>query len=138
MFTSIRHLSFLLGLLFLLTACGGSSASANPAAGEQPAATGEELFAKNGCIACHAVTATDQTERLGPSLAGLAARAETTIQSAQYSGKATTIEAYTRESILQPQLYLVAGYNPLMPPTYESSLSQQELDILVDYLLTLE
>jgi len=55
-----------------------------------------------------------------------------------YTGNAATVEAYIRESILEPEAYTVEGYSPLMPKTYAASLDEEELAALVDYLLTLK
>ena len=44
---------------------------------------------------------------------------------------------YLRESINDPGAKIVAGYKPIMP-TYRSSLTQEQLNQLVEYLLTLD
>jgi cytochrome c oxidase subunit II len=45
-------------------------------------------------------------------------------------------EGYVRESILNPQAKIVAGYQPIMP-TFKGQLSEEELLQLVDYVKTL-
>jgi cytochrome c551/c552 len=131
----------LLCATLLLAACGGTASGSNssdsPSSNAVP--TGPAgLFAEKGCIACHsAVTGEDRAE-LGPTLVGIAARSAETIKSGDYSGEAGTVEEYIRESIIKPQVYLVPEYEPLMPQTYESTLNEEELTSLVDFVLALE
>jgi cytochrome c2 len=122
---------FLLALSLWLAACS-SSAAAEPKSTNVP-----PIFAENGCIACHSVEP-DGSQDLGPSLAGLATRSTQTIADPTYTGEADTVEAYLRESILNPEIYVVSGFTPLMPKTYVASLDEQELTELVNYLLTLK
>ena len=60
----------------------------------------------------------------GPSLDELAA-------SAEEAGK--PLEEYVRESIVDPDAYLAAGYPDVMPKTY-AELPDDQLDALVQYL----
>lgn len=94
------------------------------------AAAGAALF--NGQAACSACHALEPDKRLvGPSLAGVAARAATV-------RPGTTAEAYLLESIVNPDAHVVAGYDAgLMPANFGARLSPQELADLVAYLLTL-
>jgi cytochrome c oxidase subunit 2 len=46
-------------------------------------------------------------------------------------------ENYLRESILEPQAKVVAGYQPVMP-TYQGILNDRELDALIAYLKSLK
>ena len=71
-------------------------------------------------------------------MVGVATRSLETIESSSYTGGATTSEEYIRESILEPQIFIVDGYEPLMPQTYVASLSEQDVTALVNYLLTFE
>lgn len=80
----------------------------------------------------------------GPTLAGLASRAEQTLGSAEYKGKAKDIEGYIRESIVAPSAHLVPGamYSAngvsFMPNTYEKALTPEQLDQLTAYLASLK
>jgi nitric oxide reductase subunit C len=112
-------------------------------ASDDPVALGAALFSTvpPACSACHSTTA--GINLVGPSLAGLAARAQLTIASADYHGTARDAAAYIRESIVAPGTYLVAGPNfapggqSLMPPNFAQTLTPKQLDQLVAYLLTL-
>lgn len=85
------------------------------------------------CAICHHV---NQPGRLiGPSLQGIGERAATRIEGQN------AVE-YLRNSILHPNDYLVedeTGTYPasLMPQTYESVLTEQEINDIIAYLLTL-
>src|SRR5690554_6013052 len=114
---------------------------ARPVTGnEDPIALGEALFrtATPACNACHSIA--PGVNLAGPTLAGLAARAQQTIDSPDYQGKADSVEAFIRESIVSPSAYLhpgemySAGGVSFMPTSYGESLTDEQLDQLVQYL----
>lgn len=110
---------------------------------EAGAAKGVEIYRspEAACSACHSVS--PGVNLAGPSLAGVAARAQEVIDSPDYQGNATDVEGYLRESILDPHAYLVpgptysAGGTSFMPDNYATLLSEDQIDLLVEYLLTL-
>ena len=128
----VTRLLLISSLIQLLVACG-SSGSDSPAGAAE--ATHIAPFVDNGCVACHMDGNVDQP--LGPSLIGVATKSKATIEDPAYTGSAATVEAYLRESILQPEAHIVAGFTPLMPKTYASSLDEEELETLVDYFADL-
>lgn len=100
-----------------------------------PAPSGDAVRGKTvfdgvgACIACHQVTS-DLTV-VGPSLQGIANRARERIPG-------MTAEDYLRQSILDPNVYLVPDFQPgLMPITFELTLSEQDIDDVIAYMLTL-
>jgi len=111
------------------------------AASTDPVALGEVLFktAPPGCFGCHSLQ--QGVVLVGPPLAGLATRTQATLSSPEYKGNAKTLDDYIRESILQPDAYLVpgatfsAGGHSVMPP-FGSVLKPEEIDHLVAYLAT--
>ena len=116
---------------------------ARPVTGaEDPIAKGEALFrtVTPACNACHSIA--PGVNLAGPTLAGLATRAEQVMGSPDYKGSADSVEAYIRESIAQPSAYLYpgdmfsAGGTSFMPATYAESLTEEQLDQLVAYLAT--
>lgn len=105
-----------------------------------PIALGEALFRSvtPACAACHSIA--PGVNLAGPTLAGLATTAEKTLQSPEYTGKATTVEEFIHESIVEPSAYLHPGamYSAdgvsFMPTTYGTDLTAEQIDNLVAYL----
>ena len=105
-----------------------------------PIALGQALFheAVPTCAACHSVA--PGVNLAGPTLANLAATAQKVIDSPEYKGKATTVEEFIHESIVEPSAYLHPGpmYSAngvsFMPPSYGKDLTEEQIDHLVAYL----
>jgi len=90
-----------------------------------------------GCTTCHSLAPGEV--KVGPSHAGVATRAGGVISRPEYSGSATSAEEYLRESILQPDAYVEAGFAPgVMYQGYSSTLTDGEVADLVAFLLTLK
>jgi nitric oxide reductase subunit C len=126
-------------------ATGNVPPAARPMSGaENPMALGQNIFrtAAPACTACHSVA--PGVNMAGPSLAGLASRAEQLLASGQYKGAAKDAAGYIRESITQPSAHVVpgpmysAGGTSFMPATYGTSLTPQQLDQLTAYLASLK
>lgn len=92
---------------------------------------GETIARDAGCIACHS---TDGSDGVGPTWAGLA-RSE---RESTDGETVTANRAYLRESIEDPAVFIVAGFDDVMPQTYTESLTGAEIRAIVDYILTLE
>lgn len=83
-----------------------------------------------GCVICHSV----QRDRVlvGPSLFGVGTRAVSRIPG-------VSAEDYLRQAIVDPDAYIVNGFPAgQMLPDFARTLSRQQIDDLVAYLLTLE
>ncbi|MCC6699009.1 MAG: cytochrome c oxidase subunit II [Candidatus Hydrogenedentes bacterium] len=92
--------------------------------GVPAASAGEKLFTKLGCVTCH-----EGTSPRGPALKGVFGK-EVQLQ----TGEMIVVdEDYIRESILNPQAKLVAGYPPLMP-TFQNQIREQDLFTLINYI----
>ena len=92
-------------------------------------ASGERLFARLGCTACHKADGTGR----GPSLVGKFGRRETLA-----SGRTVAVdETHLRESILNPQAKITAGYPPIMP-TFKGLVTEDQLLQLVAYIKSLK
>lgn len=90
---------------------------------------GEALFAKHGCVTCH----DGGDSARGPLLAGKYGTEETLT-----SGETVVIDDdYIRESIMNPQAKLVAGYPPLMP-VFKNLINEEELFQLIEHIKSLE
>ena len=93
------------------------------------ATAGENLFQKLGCVSCHAQNDTGR----GPSLVGLLGKTVPL----QGGGSVTADEDYIRESILNPQVKIVAGYQPIMP-TFKGLISEDGIMQIIAYLKSLK
>lgn len=123
-----------------LVACGGGD---EPAADEGAAAVGdasrgEELFKQQtigpnnspGCITCHSLE--EGVQLVGPAQNDVGARA-----AGRVAGMSA--EDYLRQSIMEPNAHVVEGYDPdVMYQNYGEELSEETVDDLVAYLLTLK
>ncbi len=109
---------------------GAASPSPVPAGGSTGAASGSAgkgVFAANGCGACHTLAAAGAAAKVGPDLDKLP-------QEAQKAGK--PLEAFIRESIVNPNAYVAPGYpKGVMPQTF-GTLPKQQLDSLVQFLIS--
>ena len=96
---------------------------------ETMASLGEQAFREYGCAACHK---SENSER-GPMLNGLAGSTVRLVS----GGTVVADRAYLQESISDPAAKIVAGYKPIMP-TYRTTLSPEQINQIVEYLLTLK
>jgi cytochrome c oxidase subunit 2 len=94
-----------------------------------PAQNGERLFSDLACITCHKA---DTTGR-GPSLHGVFGTQRTLAN----GSVVTADENYLRESIMNSQAKVVAGYQPIMPP-FQGQISEEGLLQLIAYIKTLK
>jgi mono/diheme cytochrome c family protein len=96
-----------------------------------PEGRGRVVFVTSGCNACHAISGLS-SGAVGPTLDGLAGRAGETVADLD-------AEEYIRQSIIDPSAHVVEGFaDGLMPQTFGETLTQEQLDDLVAFLLTLE
>lgn len=96
---------------------------------------GAQLFAQGQedtppCSTCHRVVSGQVGFSIGPNLAGIGEHAGT-----QVAG--LSAEEYLRQSILEPERYIVSGYRDIMYPDYGRHLTEQNIQDLIVYLLTL-
>ena len=108
--------------LLVLSACGGGSGSS---------IDGEALFNSGGatgipCASCHLLSDTDM---VGPGLGNIASVAGTRVEG-------MSAEEYIHQSIVDPSAFIVPGFNDNMNKTYGTGLSDEEVDALVDFLLS--
>ncbi|GMU93668.1 MAG: cytochrome c oxidase subunit 2 [Candidatus Hydrogenedentota bacterium] len=96
--------------------------------GVPTATAGEKLFTKLGCVTCH-----EGTTPRGPSLKGVYG----TERPLQDGSTVVADEEYLRESILNSQAKLVAGYPPLMP-MFKNQIKEQDLMTLITYIKSLK
>ncbi len=100
------------------------------ASGEaSPVSTGERLFSEKACITCHVPDGSGHA----PSLNGMYGRQVLLAD----GSRVTADDSYIRESILQPNAKIVAGYQALMP-TYQGQLTEDEILALTTYIKSLQ
>lgn len=115
-----------------------TTAPAAPA--PEPPSDVEEILLTAGCGGCHTIKGVDNmVGAVGPELTHIGSVAAERIQDPNYTGSATTPEEYIRESILDPNAYVVEGFQPnIMPSTFSDTLTPEQIDALVQYLASLE
>src|SRR6478752_6325995 len=97
---------------------GGSSA---PAGGGNVAA-GKQVFAANGCAACHTLADAGATGTIGPDLDKFLA---------------TRDPAFIKQSIVNPGAFVEKGFpNGVMPKNFAQQIKPADLNALVQYLST--
>jgi mono/diheme cytochrome c family protein len=121
-------------LIALVAGCSSSEGGADSGA----VTAGEELFnqtvigANAGCITCHSLE--PDVVIVGPSMAAFFIEAE---KEGEELGM--TAEAFIRQSILDPNAVLAADYPPdTMPTDWEEVLTEEQVDNLVAYLMSLK
>jgi len=91
---------------------------------------GEKLFTSKACFTCHSV---DGSTKVGPSFKGIYGH-EVSLTD---GSKATVDENYIRESVLQPNAKVVAGFAPVMP-SFQGQLTDREINGLIEYIKSLK
>ncbi|MEZ4704911.1 MAG: cytochrome c oxidase subunit II [Bdellovibrionota bacterium] len=103
---------------------------ANMATGGDPVELGKKIYAKNACNTCHSL---DGSTMVGPSWKGI-------WNASHQMADGTTVkvdENYIRESILNPQAKIRAGFQGVMP-SYQGLLKEQEIEGVIAYIKSLE
>ena len=95
---------------------------------DSPVAAGAKLFQDLVCNTCHV----GDTQGRGPLLTGVYGKP------VQLQTGATVIadDAYIRESIVNPQAKIVAGFQPIMP-TFQGLVTEEQLLQLIAYIRSL-
>jgi mono/diheme cytochrome c family protein len=120
-----------LSLMLMTLAISACSAAARAEATPTPdpfIVQGRQVF-NTRCAICHALE--PNTAIIGPSLAGIATRAETRVEG-------QNAEEYIQLSILRPGDYIVEGYNNVMITNLSKELTNEDMNALVAFLMTLK
>ena len=124
-----RVLLIVLGTL-LLAGCGGEEvvAPTGPVSGTLPKVAaanptaGKTVFESSGCGSCHTLKDAGASGKIGPDL-------DEALKSKD--------EAFIKKSISDPNSEIAQGFQPnIMPQSYGTQLSSQQLNDLVAYLKT--
>src|SRR5690349_16819377 len=130
---------FSLGLAMGLSGCGQTSSAqsdlrqafqAEPQTNQGDANRGVQVFSRLPCLSCHTFKGSESKQYGAPPLDHIAQTA---------AGRLSGVNAaqYIRHALLKPQDLRVEGYAQIMPG-FGTSLSSNELDDLIAYLLTLK
>jgi mono/diheme cytochrome c family protein len=88
---------------------------------EVPGGPGAQVFANNGCGGCHTLAAAGSGGVTGPNLDEV------------LPGQSA---AMVHESIVNPNKEIAKGYTPnVMPENFEQTISKEEIEQLVEYLI---
>ncbi|NIV45764.1 MAG: c-type cytochrome, partial [Gammaproteobacteria bacterium] len=98
--------------------------------GQSLASTGEKLFEDLACHTCHREDAQGRGPVLDEVFGNPVLLAD--------GRKVIADENYLRESILNPQAKIVAGYEaPVLMPTFQGQVSEEQLLQLIQYIKSL-
>lgn len=93
------------------------------------APNGRKLFLKYQCVACHS----DDALARGPVLENVYGH----MIPLQDGRRILADELYLRESIVEPDAKVVAGYEPIMP-SYQGQIGEEELIQLIAFIKSLQ
>jgi cytochrome c oxidase subunit 2 len=105
------------------------TSTASPAPAAPDTAAGKKVFQQLACGACHTVEGIS-TSAVGPELTHIGSDAGQRVPG-------TSASDYMEESLLDPGAFVVAGFAPMMP-SVDGRLAPEELQALLDFLLSLE
>lgn len=135
----IRLLTLLWFVFLLIGFSGCSSNDSNkPEASLDPVQRGKALFEMNiigenkapGCIVCHSLE--PDKNLVGPSMAGIATYAQSALPGMNAA-------EFLQQAIVEPDKHIMEGYPAgVMYPGYGKDLSQEDIEALVAFLLTLK
>lgn len=86
---------------------------------------------EQGCTGCHSL---DGSAGIAPSLYQLAGQSRKIVIAGE-TKELTIDEDYLRRAIREPEAELVEGYDPMMPPYDSGTVSDEDLQAVIDYLL---
>ncbi|HBB90526.1 MAG: cytochrome c oxidase subunit II [Bacteroidetes bacterium GWF2_49_14] len=105
-----------------------------PATGDIPDPEGLTLLKNTGCIACHTL---DGIRLVGPSFKGFYGKTHTVVEKGAEK-EVVVNEEYLRSSILEPNKQVVKGFNKGLMQPYGNVLSEDQIKLMVEYLMTLK
>lgn len=91
---------------------------------------GYEVLRRNGCNACHS---SDGSQLIGPSYLGGWGGTRVVITDRE-EREVTVDEEYIKRSIYEPNADVVEGYNRGLMLSYEGMVTEQEIELIIEYL----
>ena len=98
--------------------------------GESMVDFGRRIYERKGCNACHSL---DGTPLTGPSWQGLYG----STRSFQDGSTAAADDNYIRQSLMEPNAQVVAGFAPQMP-SFQGQLEDEHVTALIEFIKTLK
>ena len=90
-----------------------------------------------GCAACHVLTPTGPAWAGNETTPGIGTRAAARIDETGYLSTAKTAEQYLLEAIVDPNAFVVPGFQPsIMPGTFSRRMTPQDAADLIAYMLS--
>ena len=115
-------------VVFVMSACSAGASVPSTPTPDPLVLQGQQVFNAR-CATCHALV--PDTIIIGPSLAGVATRAETRVDG-------QTAEEYLQLSVLRPGDYVVEGFTDIMITNFSKELTNEDMNALMAFLLTLK
>lgn len=115
-------------------ALGGSAQEAPPSDASM-VDRGRTLYVEHHCGVCHALATVGAEGFFGPPHDAMGDVAAARVASRDYEGDATDAAGYIRESIVDPQAYVVPGFALTRHPMPAYDLPEEDLDALVAFLM---
>lgn len=106
------------------------TAASDILAGLTPVEGGRKLYEVLTCITCHTL---DGSRLVGPSFKGLLGSERTFAD----GSRAIADADYVRQSVLEPQALVVAGYDPVMP-SFQGRVGDREIEALLAFMTSLD
>ena len=132
-----------IALIVLAIAVGTLHGGAQGRVEKGDARRGAALFSKLPCASCHDITRPWPGGDVCPNLGNIATEAARIVRLPEYRGKAKDAAGYIRESIINPNAYIVPGPNyrtpdgqSVMPKDFAQTLNAKDLNDVVAFLLT--
>jgi cytochrome c2 len=122
---------FLISLMLialLLSACSAATPAGPTPTPDPLVIKGQQIF-NSRCATCHSLV--PDTVVIGPSLDGIASRAGTRVEG-------QSAEEYIQNSIRHPDDYVVEGFKDVMITNLSMELTDEEMNALVAFLMTLK
>lgn len=111
-------------------AASDATAAGDPANGQTLFITGNTSVGAPPCSTCH--LADSEAQLVGPGMLNIGERAASRVP------ELSAVE-YLHQSIVEPSAYVVEGFVAgMMPDVYDQAFTEEELNDLITYLLTLE
>ena len=101
---------------------------------ESPTVAGKRIMQNIGCFACHSV---DGSKLVGPSFKGIWGHTQL-VKTGSEKREVTVDEEYIKRSIYDPNADVVDGFNKGLMLSYEGQLSDEDVNLIIEYLKTLQ